>query len=75
MDDWAIKLAKRVDDDLFAAMCGPIRQRKNTALRVRGNSFETVELDECGNVIEPPPRCCYGLFMHEPNCKFWGSCT
>lgn len=75
MEDIARELAKRLDDALFAALCGPARKQPQTALRVRGNSFEVVELDDAGNIIEPPPRCCYGSVLHEPNCKFWLTCT
>lgn len=73
--DIALRLAKRLEDDLFAAICGPVRKLPQTALRARGNGFEVVELDDAGNIIEPPPRCCYGVVMHAPNCKFWLTCT
>lgn len=51
-------------DKLYAAteraFMGPPRKQRQTALRVRGRAFETVELDDSGRVIEPPrpcPRC------------------
>lgn len=69
------RIAKRIEADLFAAICGPVRKQRQTALRVRGRSFEVVELDDDGNIIEPPPRCCYGSVLHAPNCKFWLNCT
>lgn len=57
MDDMMQRLAKQMEQQLFAAIAGPPQNRRQTALRARGNGFETVELDEAGNVIEPPPRC------------------
>jgi hypothetical protein len=75
MDDLAQKLAKQIEADLFAAIVGPVQKRPQTALRARGNGFEVVELDDAGNVVEPPPRCCYGTVLHAPNCKFWLTCT
>lgn len=75
MDDMMQKLAKQMEEQLFAAIVGPPRKQRQTALRVRGNGYETVELDDDGKIIEPPPRCCYGTVLHAPNCKTWGSLT
>lgn len=75
MDDIMQKLAKQMEADLFAAIAGPPSKQRQTALRARGNGFETVELDDDGKVIEPPPRCCYGGALHAPNCKTWGRLT
>lgn len=72
MDDMMQKLAKQMEEQLFATITGPPRKQRQTALRVRGRSFETVDLDDDGKVIEPPPRCCYGVGLHAPNCKSWG---
>lgn len=73
MDDIMQKLAKQMESDLFAAIAGPPRKQRQTALRVRGRSFETVELDDAGNIIEPPAPCCRGWgILHAPNCKSWG---
>lgn len=67
------KLAKAIEDQLTTALFGPVRKTRQTALRVRGRTFETVEIDDAGNVIEPPPPCCYGRALHAPNCRIW--CT
>lgn len=75
MDEMMQRLAKQMEQELFAAITGPPQKRRQTALRARGSGFETVELDEAGNVIEPPPRCCYGTVLHAPNCKTWGAIT
>jgi hypothetical protein len=76
MDEMMQKLAKQMEADLFAAICGPARKQPQTAIRLRGNGYETVELDDAGNVIEPPPPCCrpWGG-LHAPDCKTWGSLT
>jgi hypothetical protein len=69
-------LAKKLEGMFMQAMMGgPQPKRPQTALRVRGNGFEVVELDDAGNIVEPPPRCCYGTVLHAPNCKTWGSLT
>lgn len=65
------RLARGLERQIEAAMFGPVRKQRQTALRVRGRQFETVELDDAGNIIEPPPRCCYGVVLHAPNCKTW----
>lgn len=57
MNDIERKLAKKLEDLFMAAVLGSPKKQPQTALRVRGRSFETVELDDDGNVIEPPPRC------------------
>jgi len=75
MADIMQKLAKQMEAELFAAICGPIRKPQRTALRARGNGFEVVELDDAGKIVEPPPRCCYGSVLHAPGCKTWGSLT
>jgi hypothetical protein len=67
------KLAKQVEEHLSAAIAGPPSKQRQTALRVRGRSFETVELDDDGKIIEPPGPCCHGWgILHAPNCKSWG---
>jgi hypothetical protein len=63
----------QIKDAFYAASRQP--KRRQTALRVRGRSFESVDLDDNGKVIEPPPRCCYGGALHAPNCKYWLTCT
>ena len=71
-DDMMERLAKQMEQQLFAAIAGPPRNRRQTALRARGNGFETVELDEDGNAIEPV-RCICGVYaiMHRPACPFY----
>lgn len=68
------RLAKQMEAKLMeVAMGGPRQKPRQTALRVRGRSFETVELDDAGKIIEPPAPCCrpWGV-LHAPNCKSWG---
>jgi hypothetical protein len=57
-DDFAKDLASKMEA-LFmqAAMGGPPTKQRQTAMRYRWGRFETVELDDAGNVIEPPTRC------------------
>ncbi|MCK1669399.1 hypothetical protein [Bradyrhizobium sp. 153] len=62
----ATELAARLEAALIATMTGgPAPAQRPTALRLRGRSFETVELDDAGNAIEPPPRCprCGPIFL------------
>jgi hypothetical protein len=75
MDDMMQKLAKQMEEHLFAVIAGPPVKQPQTALRARGNGYEVVELDDAGNIVEPPPRCCYGGVVHAPNCKYWLTCT
>lgn len=73
MDDMMQKLAKQMEEQLFAIIAGPQRKQRQTALRVRGRSFETVEIGDDGKIIEPPAPCCRGRgVLHAPNCKSWG---
>ena len=65
-------LAERMDAALMKAMCGSDpRKQRQMALRMRGRLFETVELDDSGNVIEPI-RCTCGSYavLHWPKCPF-----
>ena len=56
---------------LFAAIAGVLRKQRQTALRLRGNSFETVELDDAGNVIELARCICRAYaVIHRSNCPF-----
>jgi len=66
-------LAEKMDAALMKQALGGHRKPRQTVLRVRGRTFETVELDDAGNVIEPPAPCCqsWGV-LHAPNCKSWG---
>ncbi len=38
------ELAKRMDEMFMTAAMGPVRKQPKTALRLRGNGFEAVEL-------------------------------
>jgi hypothetical protein len=73
MNDTERKLAERMDALFMETMLGGKPQkRRQTALRVRGRSFETVELDDAGNVIEPVRCICgRGAIMHQPKCPFY----
>jgi hypothetical protein len=76
MDDIERKLAKKLEDLFMEAVLGPPRKQRQTTLRARGGGFETVELDDDGNIIEPV-RCICGSYaiMHRPNCPFAYVCT
>ena len=74
LEEWAREeyeayFQKKIDE---AVIGGPPRKRRQTALRTRGRGFETVELDEDGNAIEPV-RCICGVYaiMHRPACPFY----
>jgi hypothetical protein len=70
--DLAAWFAKRIEAELLAAIAGPPRKQRPTALRLRGNSFETVEIDDAGNVIEPVRCTCGGfIVLHRPSCPFY----
>lgn len=72
MNEIEQRLAKEMEDALLAAMLGNSPKPHQTALRARGLGFETVELDDAGNVIEPL-RCTCGSYvlMHLPKCPFY----
>jgi hypothetical protein len=59
MDDEEITkhLVKQIERDLWTALLGGPLKQKRTALRHRNGSFEVVELNDDGFVIEPAPRC------------------
>lgn len=72
MDDIMQKLAKQMEEQLFAAIIGLPRKQRQTALRVRGNGYETVELDDDGKIIEPLRCICGGAVYHmNPKCPFY----
>lgn len=60
------------DRALEQAIFGLEPKPRQTALRVVGNGFETVELDDDGKIIEPV-RCTCGSYIvfHRPNCPFF----
>lgn len=70
-NDISKRLSAQLEASLLAAIAGPPRPQRQTAIRLRGRTFETVELDDAGNVIEPV-RCTCGtmIVMHRPNCPF-----
>lgn len=45
----------RLEADLYAAF--GVRKQRPTALAYRNGAFVTLEIDDAGNVIEPPPKC------------------
>lgn len=74
--DWESDIIKQRMADAMAKIAeamimGPPRKQRQTALRVRGRSFETVELDDDGKIIEPV-RCICGCYavIHWPPCPF-----
>lgn len=73
MTDLAKALAEKMEAAMLEAlMGGPAPKPRQTALRLRGRSFETVELDDAGNVIEPLRCTCGGfIVIHRPNCPFY----
>jgi len=73
MNDIERMLAKKMEDVFMESMMGgPAPKRPQTALRARGRGFEVVELDDAGNIVEPPAPCCRGWgALHAPNCKAW----
>lgn len=50
---------------------GPAPKQRQTAIRARGNGFETVEIGDDGKVIEPV-RCTCGSYavFHRSSCPF-----
>jgi hypothetical protein len=46
MSNMMQRLAKQMEQQLFATLTGPPQNRRQTALRARGNGLETVELDD-----------------------------
>lgn len=72
--EWGIEDAQRwLDDKMMEAMMGGRKQKpRQTALRAHGRSFETVELDADGKIIEPLRCTCGGMIvMHQPKCHFY----
>lgn len=66
-------MAEKMDEAFRRALTGPERKQRQTALRVRGRTtFETVELDDDGKIIEPVRCICGGMIvMHRPSCPFY----
>ncbi len=73
MNDISRRISEKLETMLIEAMMGgPQPKRRQTAIRVYGRSFETVELDDNGSVIESL-RCICGAsaIMHHPTCPFY----
>jgi hypothetical protein len=54
------QIAKKMNEDMMAALCGAgaFTSPRPTALRLTPwGSFEVVDLADDGSVIEPPKRC------------------
>ncbi len=63
-----------VDNQIKDALYGGRQpKRRQTALRARGRTFETVEIGDDGKIIEPL-RCTCGqlIVIHRPPCPFAG---
>jgi len=68
----AANMLKQMEAELFAAITGPSRKRRQRVVRARGSDFETVELDEAGKIIEPLRCTCDGMIViHGPRCPFY----
>lgn len=75
-NDEAVKILNGLVDKMIAEIAGPPpKPNQLTALRYVHGRFESVEIDDNGQIVEPPPRCCYGGALHAPNCKSWGMVT
>lgn len=69
--DMVERFVKEMEDLMFATIAGPPQKQRQTALRLRGRSFETVELDGTGRVIEPMQcNCGSHAVIHQPRCPF-----
>lgn len=79
MDDNSVlreMIAREIETKMLEAMMGgPPRKPRQTALRVRGRSFDAVNLDDAGNVIEPIRCTCGSVIMHWLGCPFYGIIT
>lgn len=64
-------IARKMEAMFMEAMTGgPPHKQPQTALRVRGNGFEVVEIDDDGKIIEPL-RCNCGPVIHwRSDCPF-----
>jgi len=74
--DWQAGLVEQgqeyVENTLKDAMYGGRQQKqRQTALRARGRTFETVEIGDDGKIIEPV-RCLCGAtaIIHNSRCPF-----
>jgi hypothetical protein len=75
-EDEAAKILSGLLDKMIEEIAGPPpKPNQLTALRYVHGRFESVEIDDNGQIVEPPPPCCHGGVLHAPNCKFWLACT
>lgn len=52
------KFAAKLTEDAFNIITGGVNKPRPTALRVTaGGTFESVEINDAGDIIEPPHRC------------------
>lgn len=67
------RIRAMMDREIEKMLLGPAPQkRRQTALRVRGTVYETVELDDDGKIIEPVRCTCGGMIvLHRPSCPFY----
>ena len=57
-EDEAAKIMNDLVDKMMAeAIMGPPTPNRPTVLRYVGGRFESREIDDNGEIIEPPPRC------------------
>lgn len=57
MNDALRKAAAKMEVSMMELMFGVPKKQPQTALRMRGRTFESVDLDADGKVIELPKRC------------------
>jgi len=75
-EDEAAKILNHLVDKMIAEIAGPPpKPNQLRAIRYVHGRFESVEINDNGQIVEPPPRCCYGGVLHAPNCKYWGVVT
>jgi hypothetical protein len=72
-EEYRAKLVAELDAKFMEALFGgPQPKPRQTALRARGNGFETVELDDAGNIIEPVRCICgHSAVIHRSKCPFF----
>ncbi len=69
-------LVDRMESSMMMVLASYTKKQRQTALRVHGRSFETVELDDQWKIIEPVRCICgAGAIMHQPKCPFYGLVT
>lgn len=57
-EDEAAKILDGLVDKMIAEIAGPPpKPNQLTALRYVHGRFESIEIDDNGQIVEPPPRC------------------